>query len=47
MQNWLMIYSGHDIGISVITNVSFDGVGDRLEKLADNLLFDLLKLKQQ
>lgn len=46
MQNWLMLYPEHDIGISVITNVSFNGVGGRLESLSNDLLSDLLRLRK-
>ncbi|SMF63184.1 CubicO group peptidase, beta-lactamase class C family [Alteromonadaceae bacterium Bs31] len=37
MQNWLVIYPEYDIGISVISNASFDGVGDSLEKVATGI----------
>lgn len=33
MQNWIIIFPKHDIGISVISNASFDGVGDSLEEV--------------
>lgn len=45
MQNWIMIYPEHKVGISVITNTSFNGVGDRLEKLSDTLLADAIRLR--
>ncbi len=34
MQNWLMIFPKSDIGIAVLSNASFDGIDDKLEKLA-------------
>ncbi|MGL1959470.1 MAG: beta-lactamase family protein [Colwellia sp.] len=37
MQNWLVIYPKHDIGISVISNASFDGVGDSLEEIVTGI----------
>ncbi len=46
MQNWLMVYPEHGIGISVISNVSFNGVGNRLESLSNDLLSDLLRLRE-
>ena len=34
MQNWLMIYPSDQIGIAVLSNASFEGIDDALEKLA-------------
>lgn len=41
MQNWLVIYPERNMGISVITNASFDGVGEILEKVVDDLYADI------
>lgn len=41
MQNWFVIYPKQNIGISILTNASFDGTGDILEKVVDNLYTDI------
>ncbi len=37
MQNWFVIYPKQNIGISILTNTSFNGTGEILEKVVDNL----------
>ncbi len=40
-QNWLILYPSYDIGISVISNVSFDGVSNGLREVADSIVDDI------
>ena len=42
-QNWVLIYPEYDIGISIISNSSFDGVGRILRDIADSIV-DEIKL---
>ncbi|RDY57859.1 serine hydrolase domain-containing protein [Flagellimonas nanhaiensis] len=37
MQNWLMIFPESNVGIAVLSNASFEGIDDKLEKLALNI----------
>lgn len=37
MQNWLMVFPKSNIGIAVLSNASFEGIDDKLEKLALNI----------
>ncbi|WP_333662479.1 serine hydrolase domain-containing protein [Chishuiella changwenlii] len=37
MQNWLVIYPKQNLGISILTNVSFNETGEILEKIVENL----------
>lgn len=41
MQNWFVIYPKKNIGISILTNTSFDRTGEILEKVVNNLYDDL------
>lgn len=41
MQNWFVIYPKQNIGISILTNTSFNETGDILEKVVDNLYNDI------
>nr|WP_314543679.1 serine hydrolase domain-containing protein [uncultured Empedobacter sp.] len=41
MQNWFVIYPIENMGISVLTNVSFNETGEILEKVVDNLYRDI------
>lgn len=41
MQNWFVIYPKQNIGISILTNTSFNETGEILEKVVDNLYDDL------
>lgn len=41
MQNWFVIYPKQNIGISILTNTSFNETGEILEKVVDNLYNDL------
>ncbi|MFZ4929397.1 serine hydrolase domain-containing protein [Chryseobacterium sp. Mn2064] len=42
MQNWFVIYPKQNIGISILTNTSFNETGEILEKVVENLYKDLL-----
>ncbi len=37
MQNWLMIYPKHNMGISILSNGSFDETGEILEETAESI----------
>lgn len=41
MQNWLVIYPEYDIGVSVISNASFDGIGDALEQVVEGIFEEI------
>ncbi len=41
MQNWFVIYPKENIGISILTNTSFNETGEILEKVVDNLYNDI------
>ena len=41
MQNWLVIYPKQNIGISILTNTSFNETGEILEKVVDQLYNDI------
>ena len=41
MQNWFVIYPKQNIGISILTNTSFNETGEILEKVVDNLYKDI------
>lgn len=41
MQNWFVIYPKQNIGISILTNTSFNETGEILEKVVDQLYDDL------
>ncbi|TDX86934.1 serine hydrolase domain-containing protein [Epilithonimonas xixisoli] len=41
MQNWFVIYPKENIGISILTNTSFDETGEILEKVVDKLYDDI------
>lgn len=41
MQNWFVIYPKQNIGISILTNTSFNETGEILEKVVDNLYLDI------
>nr|WP_315035097.1 serine hydrolase domain-containing protein [uncultured Chryseobacterium sp.] len=41
MQNWLVIYPKQNMGISLLTNTSFNETGEILEKVVDSLYHDL------
>jgi len=46
MQNWLVIYPKQNMGISILTNTSFNETGEILEKVVDNLYDDIMKTKK-
>ncbi|MCQ9638109.1 beta-lactamase family protein [Chryseobacterium sp. WG14] len=46
MQNWFVIYPKQNIGISILTNTSFNETGEILEKVVDNLYDDIIKTKK-
>lgn len=41
MQNWFVIYPKQNIGISILTNTSFNEAGKILQKVVDNLYNDI------
>ncbi|MCC9044053.1 beta-lactamase family protein [Myroides sp. M-43] len=41
MQNWFVIYPKQNMGISILTNTSFDGTGYILEEVVDKLFEDI------
>ncbi len=41
MQNWFVIYPKQNIGISILTNTSFNETGEILEKVVDKLYDDI------
>lgn len=41
MQNWFVIYPKQNIGISILTNTSFNETGEILEKVVDQLYDDI------
>jgi len=41
MQNWFVIYPKQNIGISILTNTSFNETGEILEKVVENLYDDI------
>ncbi|WP_306350643.1 serine hydrolase domain-containing protein [Flavobacterium sp. '19STA2R22 D10 B1'] len=43
MQNWFVIYPKQNIGISILTNTSFNETGEILEKVVDKLYGDINK----
>ncbi|PIF46883.1 CubicO group peptidase (beta-lactamase class C family) [Chryseobacterium sp. 52] len=43
MQNWFVIYPKQNIGISILTNTSFNETGEILEKVVDQLYDDINK----
>ncbi|RXM41660.1 serine hydrolase [Flavobacterium sp. YO64] len=43
MQNWFVIYPKQNIGISILTNTSFNETGEILEKVVDKLYDDINK----
>lgn len=45
MQNWLLIYPQYDIGISIVSNSSFDDAGDILSATASKL-FEEMRAKE-
>jgi len=44
MQNWLMIYPEHQLGISIFTNVSFQNTGEILAKVAEDICHQVIKM---
>lgn len=42
MQNWFVIYPKQNIGISILTNTSFDETGKILEKVVDDLYDNII-----
>lgn len=46
MQNWFVIYPKQNMGISILTNTSFNETGEILEKVVDNLYDDIMKTKK-
>ncbi|MEJ5102739.1 serine hydrolase domain-containing protein [Chryseobacterium sp. MYb328] len=46
MQNWFVIYPKKNMGISILTNTSFNETGEILEKLVDNL-YDSINENQE
>ncbi len=45
MQNWLMIYPKHNMGISILSNASFDDTGDILEAVAENIVDEIKEVE--
>lgn len=43
MQNWLIIYPEHQLGLSILTNVSFQDTGEILEKVAEEICHQIIK----
>ncbi|WP_420602457.1 serine hydrolase domain-containing protein [Flagellimonas sp.] len=41
MQNWFMIYPKYNMGISILSNASFDETGDILEDIAENIVEEI------
>lgn len=41
MQNWFVIYPNQKMGISILTNTSFDKTGEILEQVVDKLYHDI------
>lgn len=46
MQNWFMIYPKYDMGISILSNASFDDTGDILEDVAENIANEIKTIKE-
>ncbi|SIS60391.1 CubicO group peptidase, beta-lactamase class C family [Chryseobacterium ureilyticum] len=46
MQNWFVIYPKQNMGISILTNTSFNETGEILEKVVNNLYDDIMKTKK-
>lgn len=46
MQNWFVIYPEQNIGISILTNTSFNETGEILEKVVDKLYNDIQQTKK-
>lgn len=46
MQNWFMVYPKYNMGISVLSNASFDDTGDILEDVAENIANAIKHLKE-
>ncbi|WP_430965331.1 serine hydrolase domain-containing protein [Spongiimicrobium sp. 2-473A-2-J] len=46
MQNWLMIYPKYNMGVSILSNTSFDETGDILEEIAENIAEEIKDLKK-
>lgn len=44
MQNWLLIYPKYNMGISILSNTSFNDTGDILEDVAENIADTIKKL---
>lgn len=42
MQNWFVIYPKQNMGISILTNTSFNETGEILEKVVDSLYDDII-----
>jgi CubicO group peptidase (beta-lactamase class C family) len=45
MQNWFMIYPEQNIGISILTNASFEDTGDLMEETTDKIIEGILKVR--
>lgn len=46
MQNWLIVYPKYNLGISILSNTSFDDTGDILENIAENIFEEITANKQ-
>ncbi|WP_190811695.1 serine hydrolase, partial [Flagellimonas sp. S3867] len=46
MQNWFMIYPKYNMGISILSNASFNDTGDILEEVAKEIAYSIKGLKE-
>lgn len=45
MQNWFIVYPKYNIGISILSNTSFEDTGDILEDVAENIVDKIKDIK--
>lgn len=46
MQNWFVLYPKQNIGISILTNTSFNETGEILEKVVESLYDDIMEIRK-
>lgn len=46
MQNWLIVYPKYNMGISILSNTSFENTGDILKDVAENIVNAIKNFKQ-
>lgn len=46
MQNWFIVYPKYNMGISILSNTSFDDTGDILEEVVKNIANEVKDLKE-